>query len=157
MSEKTTVMRIIEAKKVQYIPHYYPSDKAYSATEVADFLKENPLKVFKTLIVVGKSRNYYACLVPSNGELDLKKVAKHFDEKSIEMIHQKELLPLTGYVHGGCSPIGLKKRFDVVIDTSALIYDTIIFSGGKIGTQVEINPHELSKIIEYSTDDIVMK
>ena len=122
--------------------------------EVAEALGENPDTVFKTLVTVSKSKNYYVFLVPVEKELDLKKAAGVVGEKKIEMLKEKELLPLTGYVHGGCSPIGMKKFFKTIIDKSAGQFDSIIFSGGKIGFQVEVSLVDLKKIIRYELADI---
>ena len=122
--------------------------------EVAKALNENPNLTFKTLVTVGKTNNHYVFLVPVNKELDLKKAAKAVNEKNIEMVKSKELLSLTGYIHGGCSPIGMKKSFKTVIDSSAKNYDKLIFSGGKIGYQVETTLDELKKVINFDLKDI---
>ena len=116
---------------------------------------ENPAQVFKTLVTIGKSRQYYVFIVPVTGELDLKKAAKAVGEKSIEMIKSKELLPLTGYIHGGCSPIGMKKVFPTVIDKSAESFERIFFSAGKIGLQIEIAVEDISKIIRVKYEEIM--
>ena len=125
-----------------------------SGTEVASVLKQNPKQVFKTLVTVGKSNKNYVFVVPVEKELDLKKVSAAVGEKKIEMIKSKELLELTGYIHGGCSPIGMKKFFTTVIDKSAENFDTIIFSAGKIGYQVEVSLNDLSKVIRFSLFDL---
>lgn len=155
MQEKTNVMRILDQKKVSYIPHYYDPDKAIAGVDVAKFLGENPKQVFKTLVTVAKSNNHYVFVIPVESELDLKKAAKTVGEKNVEMIKQKELLPLTGYIHGGCSPIGMKKPFRTVMNESALNYDLVTFSAGKIGYQVEMNPNDLKKLINISFSLIV--
>lgn len=152
MEEKTNVMRLLDQKKTPYTPHFY--ENAVSGCEVAAALGQNPDQVFKTLVTVGKSRNYYVFIIPVAKELDLKKAAKAVGEKSIEMVKSKELLPLTGYVHGGCSPIGMKKFFTTTIDSSAMQFPTICFSAGKIGYQVELNPQDLSKIIRIQTAEL---
>ncbi len=152
--EKTLVMKILDQKKINYKIHDYINSNLVDAVSVANFLNENPSKVFKTLVTVGKSKNHYVFLVPSNKTLDLKKASKVVDEKNIELIHQKELLPLTGYIHGGCSPIGMKKTFPTVIDSSAASFDTIFISGGKIGYQIEINPNDLIPLIKGKLFDI---
>ena len=154
MLEKTNVMRILDSKKVKYIPHAYEAEEAASGTEVADILGLDPKKVFKTLVTVGKSGEHYCFVVPVEKELNLKKAAKAVGEKSIEMIKSKELLPLTGYVHGGCSPIGMKKFLRTTFHTTAQEFDTIIFSGGKIGRHVELSLADLGKVIRYSVADI---
>ena len=155
MEYKTNVMRILDKKKLKYKSYSYVDTDAISGIEVASVLHQNPDMVFKTLVTVGKSKQYYVFMVPVAKELDLKKAAHSVNEKSVEMIHLKELLPLTGYVHGGCSPIGMKKSFITVIDESAKNFETVIFSAGKIGYQVELAPKDLEKIIRLSYYDIV--
>lgn len=152
--EKTNAIRLLEQKKIKFVVHNYLSSGAISGVDVANSLNEDPNIVFKTLVTQGKSHQYYVFLVPVNKELDLKKAASCVNEKSIEMIKSKDLLPLTGYIHGGCSPIGMKKYFKTTIDISASNYDKIIFSGGKIGYQIETTLLELSKIIKYDLKDI---
>ena len=121
---------------------------------MAAALGEDPDRAFKTLVTVGKSKEHYVFVVPVSKELNLKKAAQCVGEKSIEMIKSKELLPLTGYVHGGCSPIGMKKQFVTTIDRSAEQFDKIMFSAGKIGYQVEVSLRDLGKVIRYQTADI---
>lgn len=152
--EKTNVMRILDQKKVKYNSYNYLKTGAISGMEVAKALNENPNLTFKTLVTVGKTNNHYVFLVPVNKELDLKKAAKAVNEKNIEMVKSKELLALTGYIHGGCSPVGMKKSFKTVIDSSAKNYDKLIFSGGKIGYQVETTLDELKKVIDFDLKDI---
>ena len=152
--DKTNVMRLLEQKKIAYIPHFYDTVEAVSGTVVAEMIGVDPSRVFKTLVTVGASKQNYVFVVPVGRELDLKKGAKAIGEKSIQMVKSKELLPLTGYVHGGCSPIGMKKFFVTTIDSSAEYFDTIIFSAGKIGYQVEISLENLSKIIRFSLKEI---
>lgn len=152
--EKTNVMRILDQKKVKYNSYNYLKTGAISGMEVAKALDENPNLTFKTLVTVGKTNNHYVFLVPVNKELDLKKAAKAVNEKNIEMVKSKELLSLTGYIHGGCSPVGMKKSFKTVIDSSARKYDKLIFSGGKIGYQVETTLDELKKVINFDLKDI---
>lgn len=153
-NEKTNVMRILEQHNIQYEGHCYADTDAISGMEVAGVLNENANQVFKTLVTVGNSKSYYVFLVPVNRELNLKKAAKAVNEKSIEMIKSKDLLPLTGYVHGGCSPIGMKKVFKTTIDETASGFETIIFSGGKIGYQVELSLQQLSGVLKYQLCDI---
>lgn len=153
--EKTNVMRLLDATGIEYHYYFYGDGTAMSGVEVASILNQNADQVFKTLVTIGKSGQSYVFMVPVASELDLKKAAKAVDEKNIEMIKSKELLPLTGYVHGGCSPIGMKKQFKTVIDETAFLYDTILFSGGKIGAQVEMNPNDLEKMIPLVIEDIV--
>lgn len=155
--EKTNVMRVLDSKKITYKSYNYLSTGAISGTEVAEALGQNPDAVFKTLVTVSKSKNYYVFLVPVEKELDLKKAANVVGEKKIEMLKSKDLLPLTGYVHGGCSPIGMKKFFKTTIDKSAEEFETIMFSGGKIGYQVEVSPEDLNKVIRYEFADITVK
>ena len=152
--EKTNVMRILDQNKIDYKSYYYGDTDAVSGIEVATVLNQNPNQVFKTLVTVSKDKKYYVFLIPVDSELYLKKCAKAVNEKSIEMIPQKELLPLTGYIHGGCSPIGMKKNFTTVIDSDALNYNEIIFSAGKIGYQVEVNVNELQKLLNCKFEDI---
>lgn len=152
--EKTNVMRILEAKKINYKSYYYGDSTAISGKDVANYLNQDENKVFKTLVTESSNKKYYVFMVPVSKELDLKKCAFVTKEKSINMIKSKDLLPLTGYIHGGCSPIGMKKAFETIIDDSAKNYDTIIFSAGKIGYQVEITLNDLSKIIDYKLDKI---
>ncbi len=149
MEFKTNVMRMLDAHKIKYKSYSYAETDAISGVEVANVLGQNPKQVFKTLVTVSKSKKYYVFMVPVEGELDLKKAANAVGEKSVEMIKSKELLPLTGYIHGGCSPIGMKKFFDTTIDISAKNFDTIIFSAGKIGYQVEMSLDDLGKIIRF--------
>lgn len=155
-NDKTNVMRLLEQKKLPYVSHDYSATEAVSGTEVANILGEDPDKVFKTLVTVGKSKEYHVFVIPVECELDLKKAAKAAGEKSIEMIKQKELLPLTGYIHGGCSPIGMKKQFPTVLHETAADCDTIIFSAGRIGWQVEMKPEDLAKMIRFSYADVVV-
>lgn len=155
--EKTNVMRVLEQKKIKYTPHCLNNGSAVSGKEVADLLGKPHECVFKTLVTIGKTGSKYVFVVPISSELSLKKAAKSVGEKSIEMLKSKELLPLTGYVHGGCSPIGMKKFFTTTIDESAKRFDTICFSAGKIGYQVEINPLDLEKVIKVNFADIAEK
>ena len=153
-NDKTNVMRILDQKKIEYKSYNYLNTGAVSGLEVAQALGENPDMVFKTLVTVGKSKTNYVFVVPVDKELNLKKAAHSVGEKSIEMIKQKELLPLTGYVHGGCSPIGMKKQFVTTIDQSAEQFESIIFSAGKIGYQVEVSLEDLGKVIRFQLADI---
>lgn len=155
MEHKTNVMRELDKLKINYNHYCYVGTDAVSGVEVATVLNQNPDKVFKTLVTVSKSKKNYVFMLPVAKELDLKKAAKAVGEKSIEMVKSKELLPLTGYIHGGCSPIGMKKFFTTTIDKSAENFDTIIFSAGKIGYQVELSLENLSKIIKFNLADIV--
>lgn len=154
INEKTNVMRILDQKKVNYQTYNYTNTNAINGLDVANILNQDPNKVFKTLVTFSGSKINYVFLVPVNKELDLKKAAKAVKEKSISMLKQNDLLPLTGYIHGGCSPIGMKKQFKTVIDISSSTFETIIFSGGKIGYQVELSLDDLSKVIRFELHDI---
>lgn len=156
MSDKTNVVRIFESKKIKCKFYTYDSDGAISGVEVAKQLGQNPEKVFKTLVAVGKSGKNYVFMIPVAEELDLKKAAAAVGEKSIGMLKQKDLLPTTGYVHGGCSPVGMKKRFATIIDSSAENFDTIIYSAGKIGFQVETSLDELGKVVAFTVGKLVI-
>ncbi len=155
MDYKTNVMRILDKNKIKYNHYTYVNTDAISGIEVASVLNQNPDKVFKTLVTQGKSKQYYVFMVPVDKELDLKKAAHSVGEKSVEMIKMKELLPITGYIHGGCSPIGMKKSFFTTINSTAQNFDTIIFSAGKIGYQVEMRVADLSKIVKLQCADII--
>ena len=148
-TEKTNVMRLLEQQGVAYESHCYEGSGAVSGTEVAAVLGQNPERVFKTLVTVGRSGQHYVFVIPAEKELNLKKAAAAAGEKSIEMLRAKELLPLTGYVHGGCSPIGMKKPFPTFLEESAVLFDTILFSAGKIGWQVETSPEGLEKLVPF--------
>ena len=151
---KTNVMRILDNAKVEYKHYNYEADGTTTGVEVARLLGQDPKKVFKTLVTVGKSKNYYVFVVPVEKELNLKLAAGSVGEKSIEMIKSKDLLAVAGYIHGGCSPIGMKKNYRTIIDTQANECDTIIFSGGKIGYQVQLTVEDLKKVVPFSLADI---
>lgn len=151
---KTNVMRLLDQKKIPYTTHDYSDTDALSGTEVASILHQDPLQVFKTLVAVGASKKYYVFMIPVCKELQLKKAAQTAGEKKVEMLKAKELLPLTGYIHGGCSPIGMKKSFPTFIDQQALAFPTIIFSGGKIGHQVELSLESLKQILPFGVADL---
>ena len=155
--DKTNVMRILDSFKIDYKSHNYTNTTAISGLEVAEALNQNPDLVFKTLVTQASSKKYYVFLVPVSKDLDLKKAAKSVGEKSLEMIKLKELLPLTGYVHGGCSPVGMKKFFKTTFDESAQNVDRIFFSGGRIGFQIETTLSELKKAINFQVKDITVK
>lgn len=151
---KTNAMRILDKHKITYKTYCYVGTGAVSGTEVAAVLGQNPTQVFKTLVTTGKSGAHYVFMLPVAAELDLKKAARAVNEKSVEMLKQKDLLPLTGYVHGGCSPIGMKKQFPTVVDQTAAGFPTIIFSAGMIGYQVELPLPALQTVISLTTADI---
>ena len=154
-AEKTNVMRILDQHKLPYESHDYSASGAVSGMEVVEALGQEPGRMFKTLVTQGASKAYYVFMVPVDGELHLKKAAKAVGEKSIAMIKSKELLPLTGYVHGGCSPIGMKKLFRTTIHQTAGSFPTIFFSGGKIGCQIEMSLDDLQKVIPVEAADII--
>ncbi|MDD5938761.1 MAG: Cys-tRNA(Pro) deacylase [Clostridiales bacterium] len=145
--EKTNVMRLLDQKKIPYTPHQYDiSDGALDAVTAARRLGVPPETCFKTLVTAGASRKNYVFVVPGEKELDLKAAAKAVGEKSIEMIRQAQLLPLTGYVHGGCSPVGMKKRLPTIIDASAEALPEMTVSAGRVGRQVTLSPGDLAAV-----------
>lgn len=152
--EKTNAIRILDRANINYKIHNYVGSGFISGMDVCNYLKEDPDRAFKTLVTIGKSKAYHVFLIPVSGTLDLKKAAQAVNEKNIEMVKFNDLLKITGYVHGGCSPIGMKKEYDTIVDVSAQNHETIYMSGGKIGIQVEISLAELSKIIKYRLADI---
>ncbi len=149
-------MRLLDGRKLPYKAHEYPSDNVPSGLEVARILGQDPTHVFKTLVTIGASRKNYVFVIPVGEELSLKKAAAAVGEKNIEMLKSKDLLPLTGYIHGGCSPIGMKKFFPTVVDETVLLCDTMVFSAGKVGYQVEMTPQTLSEMIVYSIADVTI-
>ena len=155
--EKTNVMRLLDQKKVPYVPHAYAHpDGAVDGTSVARQLGQDPAAVFKTLVARGASGGHYVFDIPVEATLDLKKAARAVGEKSVAMLHQKELLPLTGYVHGGCSPIGMKKQYPTVFHETAEILDTILVSAGRVGWQVELAPGDLMELVGAGTADLTV-
>jgi len=155
--DKTNAMRILDQKKIKYSTHEYPhiDGVCVDGVEVARLLNQNPDVVFKTLVCVGNDKKNYVCVIPVASELDLKLAAKAFGVKSLDMIAVKELLPTTGYIRGGCSPLGMKKSFPTIINETALNNDIIIFSGGKIGLQIEMNPNDLKSVIRVDFKNII--
>ena len=154
--EKTNVQRLLDSKKIEYIYHSYADNPSTNGVEIARLLGEDERMVFKTLVTVGRSKEHYVFMIPVAEELDLKKAAAAANEKSIEMIAQKELLPLTGYVHGGCSPIGMKKQFKTFIHSTAEDFDTIIFSAGKVGYQVELPLEKVREAVRIESADLIV-
>lgn len=154
-NDKTNVMRVLDSKKITYSSHSYEPDPTMTGEEIAGILGEDPDYVFKTLVTQGKSGTYFVFVIPVRSELDLKKAAKAAGEKSVSMIKQKELLPLTGYVHGGCSPIGMKKRFPSFIHESAGSFDRICVSAGRVGCQAELSPEDLIRAAGLRSADLV--
>ena len=155
--EKTNVMRVLEQQGIPYTPHTYPPDGPIDGVSVASYLGQDVERVFKTLVTKGAGGSYYVFDVPVAENLDLKKAAKAVGEKSVAMIHQRELLPLTGYVHGGCSPVGMKKQFPTVLHETAAQFDTICVSAGKVGAQVELAPQALLDLLGASTADVTVE
>ena len=153
--DKTNVCRVLDGKKIPYTLHTYEPDATMSGAQIAGILGEDPKKVFKTLVTQGKSGAYYVFVVPVEAELDLKKAAKACGEKAVSMIKQKELLPLTGYVHGGCSPIGMKKQFPTFVHETAAGFEKMFVSAGKVGYQIELKPDDLFGVVQCKTADIV--
>lgn len=144
---KTNAMRMLESAGIAYTEHTYDvEDGKLDGVSVAEKCGEDPEQVFKTLVTEGNDRNHYVFVIPVKEKLDLKACARAAGVKSIEMIPQKELLPLTGYIHGGCSPVGMKKPFPTFFDETVVLFDTILVSGGRIGTQVEVAPDDLLRI-----------
>lgn len=155
--EKTNVMRTLEQKKIPYTAHSYDPEGPIDGVSVAQTLGQPPEQVFKTLVTKGASGAYYVFDIPVAENLDLKKAAKAVGEKSVAMLPQKELLPLTGYVHGGCSPVGMKKLFPTVFHSSVENLPTVIVSAGKIGYQVEVKPADLMGLVRAETADIIVE
>lgn len=158
-NDKTNAVRILERTDYIFSVHSYDWDgkTAPDGLSVANSMGQDPGQVFKTLVARGASGSYYVFDIPVMNSLDLKKAARSVGEKSISMIHLKELFPLTGYVHGGCSPIGMKKQFPTVIDETCILYDSIYVSAGRIGLQVEISPNDLLELINGITADIIFE
>ena len=157
MESKTNVMRILDARHVPYKSYSYVGTGATTGAEVAAMLSQNPAQVFKTLVTIARSGHNYVFMIPVCAELDLKRAAIAVGEKSIDMLKSRDLLGVTGYIHGGCSPVGMKKQFKTVIDASAQNFDTIIFSAGRIGYQVQVSLSDLVKIIPFSFYDICVQ
>ena len=154
--DKTNVMRILEQNGIPYTAHAYPADGPVDGVSVAAYLGQDPEQVFKTLVTKAASGNYYVFDIPVAENLDLKKAARAVGEKSIAMIPQKELLPLTGYIHGGCSPVGMKKQFPTVFHETVVLFDTICVSAGRVGAQVELSPDALMTLLDAAAADITV-
>ena len=154
--EKTNVMRLLDQAKIEYKHYCYAGTDAVGGMEVVEVLHQDPNQAFKTLVTVGASRQNYVCVIPVAEELDLKKAAKHFGEKKIEMIHARDITKVTGYIKGGCSPVGMKKPFPTVIDISAENIDDIIVSGGKVGLQMELSVKALQEITGAQLADVTV-
>lgn len=154
--EKTNVMRVLDQKDIPYTAHAYDPEARLDGAGVARQLGQDPERVFKTLVARGASGGLYVFDIPVEANLDLKKAARAVGEKSVSMIRQKELLPLTGYIHGGCSPVGMRKPYPTVFDETAELFDTICVSAGKIGFQVELSPTALMELVGASTADLTV-
>ena len=152
---KTNAMRILETNKIDYSVYTYESNGDYDGCSVAQKIGKDPKQVFKTLVTVSPSKNYYVFVIPVLNELDLKACAASVGEKSVEMIPVKDINKVTGYIRGGCSPIGMKKQYTTVVDESCMSFETIIFSAGKIGYQVEISPGKLVELVSCKVSKIV--
>lgn len=151
---KTNAMRVLDAAGVPYSFKTFEADGSMSGVEIARLAGEDPDHVFKTLVTQGKSGQHYVFMVPVAEELDLRKAAKAAGEKSVHMVKARELLPLTGYVHGGCSPIGMKKAFPTFVDDTAQLFDDILFSGGRIGCQIRLAPDTLGAVVDFEYADL---
>ncbi len=153
--EKTNVIRQVESLGLSCREYTYEPDASLTGADVARILGQDPGQVFKTLVTTGKTGGHYVFMIPVEEELDLKKAAKAVGEKAIEMLKSKELLGLTGYIHGGCSPIGMKKQFPTTVDETAQLYDTIVFSAGRIGHQIELAPDDLARVVPIEYADLI--
>ena len=153
---KTNAMRILDAAGVPHEVRTFEADGSMTGVEVAHLAGEDPDHVFKTLVTIGRSGEHLVFMVPVASELDLKKAAAAAGEKSVAMVKSRELFDLTGYVHGGCSPLGMKRQFPTFIDETCALYDTILFSGGRIGTQIEMSPDDLAELIPLKAVDLTV-
>lgn len=154
--EKTNVMRLLEQKKIPYAPHFYPAEGGIDGVSVAEKLGQDPDGVFKTLVTRGASGGCHVFVIPVAAALDLKKAARAAGEKSVTMLPQRELLPLTGYVHGGCSPIGMKKPLPTVFHVGCLERESVCVSAGRVGAQIELSPAALIAFVGGSTADVTV-
>lgn len=153
---KTNAMRLLDSNKINYTTHSYENkDNKIDGIAVANKIGKDVESVFKTLVTQGHSKEYYVFVIPVAEELDMKKASKSAGEKNIEMIHVKDINSITGYIRGGCSPLGMKKVFRTFVQEEALLFETIVFSGGKIGAQIEMNPNDLQKVIDCSFVDVI--
>ena len=153
--DKTNVMRLLDQAGIGYVPHFYDPEET-KGTSVAALLGQSEECVFKTLVTEANTREHFVFVIPVGESLDLKKAARAAGVKAIAMIKQKDLLPLTGYIHGGCSPIGMKKQYPTFIDETVELLDTFFFSAGKIGYQVEVAPEDLRRVVDYQTADLTV-
>lgn len=152
--KKTNVMRILDSKNIKYDTYTYNFEDKNDIKNTSELINKPPEIIYKTL-VTKSNRDYYVFIIPINEHLDLKKAANSVDEKKIEMIKEKELYPLTGYVHGGCSPIGMKKFFKTTFHDDIKTQREIIFNGGKVGVQIKVNVSDIEKVIEYEVYDLI--
>lgn len=152
---KTNAMRILDKNKIEYTVNTYECDEFIDGVHIADKLKQPYESSFKTLVTVGKSKDYYVFALPIAEELDLKKAAKAVGEKALELIHVKDINQITGYIRGGCTPIGMKKQYKTVIHNTALDFEKIIISGGRIGSQIILSPSDLVKVTGAIVSDII--
>ena len=152
---KTNAMRILEKLKIDYTIYTYDCEEFMDGVQIADMLGQPHEKVYKTLVTVGKSREHYVFVIPIEAELDLKKAAKAAGEKSVEMLPLKDLTPVTGYVRGGCTALGMKKQFPVFVDESAILQEKIFVSGGRRGSQMELNPEDLVRAAEGKFEEVI--
>ncbi len=153
---KTNAMRILDRLKIDYKVNHYECDEFIDGVHIADMLGQSYDSSFKTLVLCGKSKNYYVFALPIDKELDMKKAARIVGEKSLEMVHVKDINAVTGYIRGGCTPIGMKKQYRTVIHETAQLFDEIIVSGGKLGTQLVLSPNDLAKACSGEFADIIM-
>ena len=153
---KTNAMRMLDRENIKYSVNLYECEEFVDGVSIADMLGQSYERSYKTLVLKGKSGAHYVCVIQIHKEIDLKAAARAFGEKSVEMIHVKELLPLTGYIRGGCTSIGMKKQFKTIIDATAEEQDEIIISGGRIGAQIFIAPKDLAKVTRAEFADIQM-
>lgn len=152
---KTNAMRILETMKIPFKHYTYECDEFIDALQIADKLSLPYEKVYKTLVTVGNSKNYFVFVIPIAEELDLKAAARSVGEKSVEMIHVKDINAITGYIRGGCTAVGMKKQYVTRIDSSAQAQETIIVSGGRIGSQLELSPQDLARAAKAGFADII--
>lgn len=153
--QKTNAMRILDKNKVNYTVNYYDCEEFIDGIHIADMLNQSYDQTFKTLVTTGKSGEHYVFAIPIAQELDLKKAAKSVGEKNVEMLPVKDIKTVTGYIRGGCTPLGMKKQFPTVIHSSCLDFEEIIISGGMIGTQLFLSPKDLVKVTNSKTEDII--
>ena len=154
---KTNAMRILDRSKIEYKANYYECDEFIDGVHIADKLSQSYDMSFKTLVAVGKSKEHYVFCLPVDKELDLKKAAKSVGEKSVELLHVKDIRNVTGYIRGGCTPIGMKKQFKTVIHSSAELFDKIIISGGALGIQLILSPTDLARCIGAEFNHIIFE